>query len=91
MNNFAETIIKISEEIDKEKKRIVINPKIYNLYKDELDQISKECFAIIIQSDLVPEDNIFIINSEKEIQDKFFKPSLILESQKELFSFLTGF
>ena len=71
---FLEQIKKLSEEMDKYKKRIAVNPDTYNRYKSEFDELVKTHHVLIFPDDLVPEDRILIMDSEAEEMERIMKP-----------------
>jgi len=59
--------------MDRDKKRIVVNNKVYNENKTEFDIIERSHFVIIYSSDLIPIDKIYILESHNEFEKLFIK------------------
>jgi hypothetical protein len=72
--NIAEELDKIIKEIDKDKQRIVMHPDLYNKYKDKIDRIETEYFAIVIINSSVPVNKVFVVESERNMDKRLFSP-----------------
>lgn len=68
--DILEQLKKLSDEMDKYKKRIVVNSKTHNRYKTEFDELVKTHHVLIFSDDLVPEDRILIMDSEAEEMER---------------------